>query len=65
MFKTTITNQNVNDLDKILSNEDYTKEEYIKICIMFGSLLNQQDFKEGNEYYTFLEEFKKYIDRVI
>lgn len=60
-IKTGITTQNVNDVIKLLSKDDYTQEERIKISIAFGAALAKQNFKEETEYYQFVKDFEDYI----
>ena len=64
-MKTTITQQNINDVTKILKKEDYTEDEKIKISIAFGSLLSKQNFKDEMEYYDFISRFENYIKRLV
>lgn len=61
-IQTNITNQNINDVQKILSKDDYTSEQQIKISIAFGSALTKQNFKEETEYYQFVKDFEKFVN---
>jgi len=64
-IKTTVTNQYVNDVKKVLNKNDYTLEEKIKISIAFGEALSNKNFKEDNEYYQFIKEFEKHIENLV
>jgi hypothetical protein len=60
--QTNLTNQNYNDIKKIVFKNNLDFEESIKIAAQFGSALTKQNFDEPTEYYTFLEKFKKHRD---
>ncbi len=64
-IKTTITNQNINDVKKLFKLEDFSQDEKIKIAIAFGSSLAKQDFATQDEYYIFLDKFKEYLSRLV
>jgi hypothetical protein len=57
--QTNLSNQNYSDIKKIVNKNDLTNDEKIEIYVQFGSSLTKQNFQEIEEYYTFLNEFKK------
>lgn len=60
--QTNLTNQNYQDIKKIVFQNSLDFEDTIKLSVQFGSALTKQNFDEPTEYYTFLEEFKKHRD---
>ena len=60
--QTNLSNQNYQDIKKIVFKNNLDCEETIKLCVQFGSSLTKQNFDEPTDYYTFLEEFKKQRD---
>ncbi len=64
-IKTTITNQNINDVKKLFKLEVFSQDQKIKIAIAFGASLAKQNFAREDEYYIFLDKFKKYLSRLV
>lgn len=60
--QTNLTNQNYNDIKKIVTKNSLEQDESIEIYVQFGASLVKQNFDEPMEYYDFLEEFKKHRD---
>jgi len=57
--QTNLTNQNYNDIRKIVFKNNLDYEDAIKLSVQFGSSVTKQNFDEPTEYYAFLEQFKK------
>lgn len=62
--QTNLSNQNYEDIRKIVFINNLDFEDTIKLSVQFGSSLSKQNFDEPQDYYTFLEEFKKHRDLV-
>jgi len=62
--QTNINNQNYRDIKKIVIKNDLTNDEKIEIYVQFGSALTKQNFQDANEYYIFLDEFKRQRDLI-
>ena len=62
--QTNINNQNYRDIKKIVQKNNLTNDEKIEIYVQFGSALIEQNFQDANEYYIFLDEFKRQRDLI-
>lgn len=64
-IETTITNQNTNDINKMIAKHYISDSDKIKVAAAFGQALSKQEFQEPTEYYEFLKHFEKHISKLI